>query len=266
MKYTFILSVILLLSSCSGIKTTPPSVSNAEIAAESDIQRKLIIKKEVKSKTRKMKLRLKQQEKLNRIASLILEGGIDICTKISKSEKCVYDFILLEDGGTTAYTDGKTIYITPTMMKSFPSDEELAIIIGHEYAHNIMKHSAKKSTNNIVGSVIGALLDGVAASQGINTGLGFSKSGGNIATLVHFHNFEKEADYVGLYVTASAGFNIENSADLWRKMSGKFPKGLSGSISHPSNPERFVALRKTIEEITNKRKNNIALFPELKLN
>jgi predicted Zn-dependent protease len=76
--------------------------------------------------------------------------------------------------------------------------------------------------------------------------------------------FEAEADYVGLYLMARAGFAIEDTPNFWRRMAiahpGSVKRGLAAS--HPPTPERFLALEKTVEEIDAKRARSEALLPE----
>jgi len=150
------------------------------------------------------------------------------------------------------------------MMNFAETDEELAVVLGHEYAHNLMKHSAAKYKNASIGNILGTIIDGVAASQGINTGGLGQNLGTNIAVASYSIGFEKEADYVGLYVTKLAGFEIKDAPNFWRKMSIRNPEAIYNATTHPSNPERFISLEKTVKEIEGKLAEGKKLFPELK--
>ncbi len=74
--------------------------------------------------------------------------------------------------------------------------------------------------------------------------------------------FEQEADYVGLYFLARAGFPLDGAGDYRRLMAANNPLSIIVRSSHPTAPERFVAIEKTIEEIKVKRAMDQPLVPE----
>ncbi len=78
--------------------------------------------------------------------------------------------------------------------------------------------------------------------------------------------FEFEADYASLYIAARAGHDVKSAPNFWRRMAAEHPKSLEKGFlaSHPSTPERFVAMEKTIQEIKEKQKLGKPLIPEPK--
>jgi len=110
--------------------------------------------------------------------------------------------------------------------------------------------------------MLGSLLDIVAAAYGVNTQGAF----GNAAARAHSQGFEAEADYVGLYIMARSGRDIDNSPRFWRRMAASHPGSIqrSGAASHPATPERFLAMEKTIKEIKKKERLGEPLVPEYK--
>lgn len=172
---------------------------------------------------------------------------------------CDYPVELAEQDVVNAYADGKKIYVTRGMMHFIHEDRELALVVAHELAHNTMGHIGKKSGN----ALLGALVDGLAAAYGVNTQGAFSKVAGN----AYSQDFEMEADYVGLYAMARSGQDITDAANFWRRMGAANP----GSIqqkgyfnSHPSSPERFVAIDKAVAEIKAKKATGKPIIPEMK--
>ena len=77
---------------------------------------------------------------------------------------------------------------------------------------------------------------------------------------------EADADYVGLDLAAAAGYDIRSAVEFWRRMAVEHPGAIEESLlaSHPSSPERTVALRATIAEIEAKRAEGLPLRPELR--
>jgi hypothetical protein len=171
---------------------------------------------------------------------------------------CDFPAFLVMQESLNAYADGKAIAIFRGMLR-FANDNELAIVIGHELAHNFMGHIEAGQRNNVLGTIA----EIIAASRGIPT----QGALGSAIALAYSPAFEAEADYVGLYVLARAGISIQDAPKFWRRMAAANPGGISqrGMIaSHPTTSARFVALEKTVQEIEAKRAAGLPLVPELK--
>lgn len=179
-------------------------------------------------------------------------------TSITPVKACDFPAFLVMQESLNAYADGKAIAIFRGMLR-FANDNELAMVIGHELAHNFLGHVQAGQRNNALGTIA----EIIAASKGVPT----QGILGAAIALAYSPAFEAEADYVGLYVLARAGFDIKEAPKFWRRMAAANPAGISqrGMIaSHPATSTRFVALEKTVKEIEAKRAASIALTPELK--
>ncbi len=178
---------------------------------------------------------------------------------------CKSDIELIFDNSVNAYADGTNIYIAKGMMNFVQSEEEIALVISHELAHNVMSHIDAKKTNAGFGMAIGLLLDIGAAVAGVNTQGGFTDAGGKLGAQAFSVDFENEADYVGIYFMANANYKIDNVALFWRRMAQENPQAITLASTHPSTSERFVSIEKTIAEIKQKQINNKPLKPEMKI-
>ncbi|MDB2414471.1 M48 family metallopeptidase [Rickettsiales bacterium] len=267
-NYTKIMCIIVILQliGCVSPKTNYPTIDQHELQLETQRHNQLAADAKLK---KELAARRKFQDKKNRlfdVSSYILTGGVRLCKKMNLPvDECFYEFELLDSGTTNAYTDGKKIFITTAMMNFCKTDEELAIVLGHEYAHNIMGHIKSKQTNMLFGSALGVLLDAAASSQGIETGSAFNKLGSQVGALSYSQEFEKEADYVGLYITSISGYNVDTAPDFWRRMSIRDHRSINSGRTHPSNPARTLALSKVVQEIANKKKAGLVLTPDIKL-
>jgi len=182
----------------------------------------------------------------------LLKAAEPLC----KRRNCHFPLVILDqDKSINAFSDGKKVYITKGMLK-FAKPEEVTIILAHEIAHNIMGHISAKQKNQILGTIV----DLAAAAGGIYTGGAI----GGMTGRVHSQQFEREADYVGLYLMARAGYSIDHAANFWRKMALRFPNNIRGNImaTHPGSAQRFVILDKTAQEINYKRRTHQPLYPE----
>jgi predicted Zn-dependent protease len=152
-----------------------------------------------------------------------------------------------------AAADGRVLAITSGLFDLTKSDDELALILGHELAHNVLGHlkatpvAARKS---------GGILDAFMRAT-IGTAVA-----GTVTPPFSIAN-EKEADYAGLYFMARAGYDITAAESFWRRLN-ETTRATSVAKTHPSGPERLKAIEATVAEIKAKQKAKKPLEPNLK--
>jgi len=146
---------------------------------------------------------------------------------------CDYDLRLSGSTVINAFADGRNITVTAGMMGFVESDQELALIIGHELGHNTMGHIRK-----VIGNYILSL-------------------GGTRYT----RPFESEADYVGLYYMVRAGYSPDVVEDFWQRLAKIAPKNISRAKTHPTFPNRYLSIKATRDEIRAKEKAGEKLIP-----
>jgi predicted Zn-dependent protease len=142
-------------------------------------------------------------------------------------------------------TFGKII-VAEGLMKFVRSDDELAMILGHEVAHLTQGHVERGSMNNTllnIGSLIaGTFIPGAEIATGL-AGKMF---------LNHFNqDQEREADQVGLRYAYDAGYDPIAAAYVMKRMAEEVPETANAGFfsSHPSSKERFTALEREAEEL-----------------
>ena len=142
----------------------------------------------------------------------------------------------VQDSRINAFADGEAVYMMAGMMRFAENDQELALILGHELAHNVEAHISAKKVN----ATIGLVFDLLAAGAGVNTRGAFSQAGANS----YSQDFESEADYVGLYYLARAGIEVDGAAYFWRRMAAEHKpdpvsyKGRCSFVSMKHMPRR----------------------------
>lgn len=178
---------------------------------------------------------------------------------ITPDRACSYPVVLGPGDEVNAYADGNQVVVQRGMMRFANNDTELGLVISHEIAHNSMGHMRAKMTNYTLGTIldIATQLLLKIPTQGL-----FGSLGGNAFS----QGFEAEADYVGLYIMAQAGGDIDNAPQFWRRMATLSPGSIQSShtATHPATPERFVALEETVKEIKAKKAARQPLVPNLK--
>ena len=146
-------------------------------------------------------------------------------------------------------TFGKVI-VAEGLLRFVKSDDELAMILGHEFAHLTQGHVARGATNNVLlnlGSIIaGSFIPGGDAVTSL-----FGQM-----VLNHFNqDQEREADQVGLRYTYDAGYDPQAAAYVMRRMAEEVPETANAGFfsSHPSSAERFATLQREAEELSSHR-------------
>jgi len=146
---------------------------------------------------------------------------------------------------------GKIAFFTGIIDQLQLSDDECAMVMGHEMAHALREHAreriAKTQGTGIALSIGAALLGlGQAGDMAANVGT-------QLLSLKFSRDDETEADLVGLELAARAGYNPEASVALWEKMSRAKGGASGGSVSflstHPTGPDRIKRLQENVPRV-----------------
>ena len=199
------------------------------------------------------------------VTVVVKRGDEERTIAVPPERACSYKADIAPSAVVNAFADGATVKVTRGMMDFVKNDEELALVVGHEMAHDFRGHLDAKRQNELGGRIAGAVLDGLVAAATRtmpgNTGQSF---GGALASQAYSVDFEAEADYVGLYVMARAGYPISDAPTFWRRMGAANPQSVTLTTTHPATPERFVALKAAVAEIEAKKAKGEPLLPNEK--
>jgi predicted Zn-dependent protease len=122
------------------------------------------------------------------------------------------------------------------------TDDEVAMVMGHEVAHALREHARERMGKSAVtnGAIeIGAALLGLG-----NGGRYLAGLGGQLLSLKFSRSDESEADKVGLDLAARAGYDPRAGVTLWQKM-GQASKGAPPQwmSTHPSGATRIEEIQ-----------------------
>lgn len=169
--------------------------------------------------------------------------------------------VIDEPGVVNAYClpGGKIAVYTGLFPVSLDEDG-LAIVIGHEVAHALMRHHGEQLADRLAvgtattvgGAIAGAIIGGRnnrAAGAAAGAGLAIA---GNVLLLSFSRTQESEADRVGLILAAHAGYDPRAAVGLWQRMrdssrnrGGRPPEFLS---THPAEDTRIAEIRRHLPE------------------
>lgn len=139
---------------------------------------------------------------------------------------------------------GKIAFYTGILDRLSLTDDEAAMVMGHEMAHALREHASErigKTQATGIGLSLAARLFGLGDLGDVAANLGTQ-----LLTLNFSREDESEADLVGLELAARAGYQPQAGASLWRKMaaaSGGGGGNLAFLSTHPSGPQRIRELQ-----------------------
>jgi Zn-dependent protease with chaperone function len=144
---------------------------------------------------------------------------------------------------------GKIAFYTGILEQLKLTDDEAAMIMGHEMAHALREHARERMAKTQgTGMALGALSQILGLGQAGNVA---ANLGTQLLTLKFSREDENEADLVGLELAARGGYNPQAGVSLWQKMSQASGGGAGpGFLStHPSGPERIQHLQDNVPKV-----------------
>lgn len=157
----------------------------------------------------------------------ILRRGKQISVELEGERGCGGRFTVLSRSALNAWADGRYVAVTRRLMEFTPDDDELAFVVAHEMAHNILEHKKKlKGTSMLLAEF----------------GLGAHKVKAT----------EIEADKLTVSILANAGTDLEGPQAILNRLSGHVWMNLA--LNHPGISRRI--------EIVSKMRAQLALARE----
>ncbi|WP_295644671.1 M48 family metallopeptidase [uncultured Methylibium sp.] len=151
---------------------------------------------------------------------------------------------------------GKIAFFTGLIEQLKLSDDEVAMVMGHEVAHALREHARErmgKSAATNIGLEIGAALFGLGGAGRTLAGMG-----AQLLSLKFSRDDESEADLVGMELAARAGYDPRSGVSLWTKMgqaTGGGGGGNGGSklaeygSTHPQGPTRIKDIEANLPKV-----------------
>jgi Zn-dependent protease with chaperone function len=143
---------------------------------------------------------------------------------------------------------GKIAFYTGILDQLKLTDDETAMIMGHEMAHALREHARErlaKSQATSIGLSIASQLLGLGQLGDVAANLGTQ-----LLTLKYSRDDETESDLVGLEIAARGGYRPEASVSLWQKMQAASGNGSPSFLStHPSGANRIQELEANLPKV-----------------
>ena len=168
-----------------------------------------------------------------------------------------WEFNLVQNDEVNAFCmPGGKIVVYTGLLPVTKNETALAIVLGHEIAHAVAKHSAdqmsKQYRQQVATSIGGAVLNQVSAGVG-DVASNIASTAFSFANAKYSRANESEADHMGLIFAAMAGYDPNEAVTFWTRMananSGTQQAGLQSWLSdHPSDEKRVRDIKGWLPE------------------
>lgn len=254
-----ILAAAMLLTSCGSVPITGRKQLN--LVSDSEVLQSSLQSYTSFMSTATVSTQKTQSEQVTRVGQKIAaatESYLKANGMENEVKNFAWEFNLVKSDEVNAWCmPGGKIVVYEGIMKLVSSDAELAVVLGHEVAHAVAKHSNERMSQQMLAQygaqAVSVLTSGKSsATQAIAQqvyGLG-----ANYGVMQPFsRKHETEADYMGLILMSIAGYNPEVALTFWQKMSAasttKVPEILS---SHPSDATRIAEIQAKLADVKKK--------------
>ena len=165
-----------------------------------------------------------------------------------------WEFNLVQNNQVNAFCmPGGKIVVYEGILPVTQDEASLAVVLGHEIAHAVAKHSAERISNEYKQQTAMSVLGGVASAAGIGSNLQ------NVATSIlgvgakawtsgFSRSQESEADHIGLIFAAMAGYDPNVALAFWQRMAAAGNSSNSIFSDHPSDAKRIKQIQGWIPE------------------
>lgn len=189
-----------------------------------------------------------------------------------------WEFNLIASPEVNAFCmPGGKIVVYEGILPVAKNDDQLATVISHEVAHAVAKHANERMSQQVLqqygANALSMVLGGKGAATQQISGMLYSLGSQVFVTLPYSRKHEYEADIIGLYLMAIAGYDYTQAEDFWTNMSGGGGNRSDFLSTHPNDANRIAAIRAEIPKVkafmTGEKevvtpKNTAALAPNAK--
>ena len=165
-----------------------------------------------------------------------------------------WEFNLVKNNEANAFCmPGGKIVVYEGLLPYTKDEPSLAIVLGHEIAHAVAKHSAEQMSKQIKNQYGTQILGSVLSAAGVGsttTQLAqiIAQKGLQFRSLKYSRDNETEAHRMGLIFAAMAGYDPNVAVSFWQRMSQGSSNQSDMFSDHPSDAKRIAAIKAEMPE------------------
>jgi len=249
-----VLLILLLVSACSTVALTGRKqlllVSDSEVLSLSN---QSFTEYMAKAKPSTNKANTAMVERVGKKIAAAVEAYLNANGLGAEVKNFAWEFHLVKDTTANAFCmPGGKIVVNEGILPITKTEAALAIVVGHEVAHAVAKHSAERMSQQMIaqygGQALGVLLQKKSASTQTLAQQVYGLGANYGVMLPYSRSNESEADRMGLIFAAMAGYNPQVAVEFWQRMSqggASVPEFFS---THPSDATRIANIKKLMPE------------------
>ncbi|HVL21871.1 MAG TPA: M48 family metalloprotease [Amaricoccus sp.] len=160
--------------------------------------------------------------------------------------------------------DGRPdVHFAATLLPLMTSDDEIAFVLSHEAGHHIAGHVPKQRQQQALGALVGGLAAAVGNAYGIPMAQDEAMNvGASVGGRAYSQTYELEADTLGAFIAARAGYDPERGADFFGRPEIASAGGLPILVSHPGSAQREATVARAAAEIRRQRAQGLEPTPD----
>lgn len=161
-----------------------------------------------------------------------------------------WEFKTVEEDVVNAWCmPGGKVCVYTGILPLFASDDEMAVVMGHEIAHAIARHGNERMSQQMLINGVGSVLSPTDTTQ-VSIFQKVFMGSATLGMLKYGRNHETESDKLGLVFAKLAGYDPSAAITFWEKMAAQGGAGMPEIFStHPSDERRIADLKAFLEEI-----------------
>jgi beta-barrel assembly-enhancing protease len=160
----------------------------------------------------------------------IERGSQRLEVSVTPQNVCHSRVELAPGNAINANANGLVAQISGRLVHWVESDDELALVIAHEIAHNLLDHPKR--------------LNEKSSLSGLATSLGLAGKAQR--------QMELDADHMGIMMVARAGYNYKIAPDFWARLYANAPLASFLATTHPTTPTRRKNAQRVVDELNSK--------------
>ena len=174
----------------------------------------------------------------------------------AETKEYSWEFNLVQDQSVNAFCmPGGKIVVYEGLLPVTKDEASLAIVLGHEIAHAVAKHSAEQMSKQIKNQYGTEILGQVLNAAGVSSGTTqlaqiIAQKGLQFRSLKYSRDNESEADRMGLIFAAMAGYDPNVAISFWQRMAQMTGNSNQSDVfsDHPSDAKRIAAIKRELPE------------------
>ena len=174
----------------------------------------------------------------------------------AETKEYSWEFNLVQDPSVNAFCmPGGKIVVYEGLLPVTKDEASLAIVLGHEIAHAVAKHSAEQMSKQIKNQYGTEILGQVLNAAGVSSGTTqlaqiIAQKGLQFRSLKYSRDNESEADRMGLIFAAMAGYDPNVAVSFWQRMAQMTGNSNQSDVfsDHPSDAKRIAAIKQELPE------------------